>query len=85
MVVGNGYGEDGGGPIIEQTSSSLSHYEIMALVRLLAAGLGVDLDDVPSMLALDDSTPDLPDEDRRRRPAARRPGGPRPRHPVFPG
>ena len=45
MVVGNGYGygygEEGGGPIIEQTSSSPSHYEIMALVRLLAAGLGV--------------------------------------------
>ena len=45
MVVGNGYGygygEEGGGPIIEQTSSSPSHYEIMALVHLLAAGLGV--------------------------------------------
>lgn len=41
MVVGNGYGEGGGGPIIEQTSSSPSHYEIMALVRLLADGLGV--------------------------------------------
>ena len=45
MVVGNGYGygygEEGGGPIIEQTSSSESHYELMALARLLAAGLGV--------------------------------------------
>jgi hypothetical protein len=37
---GYGYGEEGG-PIIEQTSSSPSHYEIMALVRLLADGLGV--------------------------------------------
>ena len=43
MVVGNGYGygEEGGGPIVEQTSSSPSHYEIMALVHLLADGLGV--------------------------------------------
>jgi len=45
MVVGNGYGygygEEDGGPIIEQTSSSESHYELMALARLLAAGLGV--------------------------------------------
>ena len=41
MVVGNGYGEEGGGPIIEQTSSSESHYELRALARLLAAGLGV--------------------------------------------
>jgi len=45
MVVGNGYGygygEEGGGPIIEQTSSSESHYELMALARLVAAGLGV--------------------------------------------
>lgn len=38
---GYGYGEEGDGPIIEQTSSSPSHYEIMALVRLLATGLGV--------------------------------------------
>ena len=45
MVVGNGYGygygEEGGGPIIEQTSSSESHYELMALARLIADGLGV--------------------------------------------
>ena len=45
MVVGNGYGygygEEDGGPIIEQTSSSESHYELMALARLLATGLGV--------------------------------------------
>jgi hypothetical protein len=37
---GYGYGEEGG-PIIEQTSSSLSHYEILTLARLLAIGLGV--------------------------------------------
>lgn len=45
MVVGNGYGygygEEGGGQIIEQTSSSESHYELMALARLIADGLGV--------------------------------------------
>ena len=45
MVVGNGYGygygEEGGGPIIEQTSSSESHYELMALARLVAAGLEI--------------------------------------------
>ena len=45
MVVGNGYGygygEEDGGPIIEQTSSSESHYELMALARLIADGLGV--------------------------------------------
>jgi len=45
MVVGNGYGygygEEDGGPIIEQTSSSESHYELVALARLVAAGLGV--------------------------------------------
>ena len=37
---GYGYGEKGG-PIIEQTSSSESHYELMALARLIADGLGV--------------------------------------------
>ena len=37
---GYGYGEEGG-PIIEQTSSSESHYELMALARLIADGLGV--------------------------------------------
>jgi hypothetical protein len=41
MVFGNGYGGEEGGPVIEQTSSSPTHYEIMALARLLAAGLGV--------------------------------------------
>ena len=41
---GYGYGEESG-PIIEQTSSSLSHYEIMTLVRLLAFGLGVTGDE----------------------------------------
>ena len=44
MVFGNGYGGEEGGPVIEQTSSSPTHYEIMALARLLAAGLGVCLD-----------------------------------------
>lgn len=37
---GYGYGEEGG-PIIEQTSSSESHYELMALARLVADGLGI--------------------------------------------
>lgn len=37
---GYGYGEEGG-PIIEQTSSSESHYELMALARLIADGLGI--------------------------------------------
>ncbi len=42
MVFGDGYGYgEEGGPIIEQTSSSLSHYEMMTLARLLAYGLGV--------------------------------------------
>jgi hypothetical protein len=65
MVVGNGYGygygEEGGGPIIEQTSSSPSHYEIMALVRLLAAGLGVTdgEGDEPYLLQIRDSLAEI--------------------------
>jgi len=46
---GYGYGEEGG-PIIEQTSSSQSHYEIMTLARLLAFGLGVTGDEEDSYL-----------------------------------
>ena len=64
MVFGNGYGgEEGGGPIIEQTSSSPSHYEIMALARLLATGLGVTdgEDDAPYLLQIKDILAEIKD------------------------
>lgn len=64
MVFGNGYGgEEGGGPIIEQTSSSPSHYEIIALARLLAIGLGVTdgEDDAPYLLQIKDILAEIKD------------------------
>jgi len=58
---GYGYGEEGG-PIIEQTSSSLSHYEIMTLVRLLAFGLGVTGDEEePFLLQIKDNLVEIKD------------------------
>jgi len=61
--MGGGYGGDDG-PIIEQTSSSPTHYEIMALVHLLAAGLGVCPDgeeEVPYLLQIKDSLAEIKD------------------------
>lgn len=64
---GDGYGyggDEGGGPIIEQTSSSPTHYEIMALVRLLASGLGVCPDgeeEAPYLLQIKDSLAEIKD------------------------
>lgn len=58
---GSGYGEEGG-PIIEQTSSSLSHYEIMTLARLLAIGLGVTGDEAePYLLHIKDNLAEIKD------------------------
>lgn len=58
---GYGYGEEGG-PIIEQTSSSLSHYEIMTLARLLAIGLGVTGDEEdPFLLQIKDNLVEIKD------------------------
>jgi hypothetical protein len=58
---GSGYGEEGG-PIIEQTSSSLSHYEIMTLARLLAIGLGVTGDEAePYLLHIKDNLAEIRD------------------------
>jgi hypothetical protein len=58
---GYGYGEEGR-PIIEQTSSSLSHYEIMTLVRLLAFGLGVTGDEEdPFLLQIKDNLVEIKD------------------------
>ena len=58
---GYGYGEEGG-PIIEQTSSSLSHYEIMTLARLLAIGLGVTGDEEdPFLLQIKDNLIEIKD------------------------
>ena len=64
MVFGNGYGGEEGGPVIEQTSSSPTHYEIMALVRLLASGLGVCPDgeeEAPYLLQIKDSLAEIKD------------------------
>jgi len=61
--MGGGYGGDDG-PIIEQTSSSPSHYEIMALVHILASGLGVCPDgeeEVPYFLQIKDSLAEIRD------------------------
>jgi len=61
--MGGGYGGDDG-PIIEQTSSSSSHYEIMALARLLAAGLGVCPDgeeEEPYLLQVKNSLAEMKD------------------------
>lgn len=63
MVFGNGdgYGEEGG-LIIEQTSSSLSHYEMMMLTRLLAYGLGVtDNEEDPYLLQIKNSLAEIKD------------------------
>jgi hypothetical protein len=58
---GYGYGEEGG-PIIEQTSSSLSHYEIMTLARLLAFGLGVTgEEEEPYLLQVKNSLSEIKD------------------------
>ena len=59
--MGGGYGGDDG-PVIEQTSSSPSHYELMALVRILASGLGVCPDGnegVPYLLQIKDSLAEI--------------------------
>jgi len=61
--MGGGYGGDDG-PVIEQTSSSPSHYEIMALVRIMASGLGVCPDgeeEVPYFLQIKDSLAEIKD------------------------
>ena len=61
---GYGYGGEEGGPVIEQTSSSPTHYEIMALVRLLAAGLGVCPDgeaEEPYLLQVKNSLAEIKD------------------------
>jgi len=61
--MGGGYGGDDG-PIIEQTSSSPSHYEIMALVRILVSGLGVCPDgeeEVPYLLQIKDGLAEIKD------------------------
>lgn len=58
---GYGYGEEGG-PIIEQTSSSLSHYEILTLARLLAIGLGVTgEEEEPYLLQVKNSLAEIKD------------------------
>lgn len=62
MVFGNGYGGEEGGPIIEQTSSSLSHYEITALAQLLGAGLGVTgEEEEPYLLQIKDNLSEIKD------------------------
>jgi len=63
MAFGNGYGYgEEGGPIIEQTSSSLSHYEIMTLARLLAFGLGVTgEEEEPYLLQVKNSLSEIKD------------------------
>ncbi len=61
---GYGYGGEEGGPVIEQTSFSPTHYEIMALARLLAAGLGVCLDgeeEEPYLLQVKNSLAEIKD------------------------
>jgi len=61
--MGGGYGGDDG-PVIEQTSSSPSHYELMALVRAFASGLGVcpDGDEgMPYLLQIKDSLAEIKD------------------------
>jgi len=61
--MGGGYGGDDG-PVIEQTSSSASHYELMALVRIMASGLGVcpDGDEgIPYLLQIKDSLAEIKD------------------------
>lgn len=61
--MGGGYGGDDG-PVIEQTSSSPSHYELIALVRILASGLGVCPDGnegVPYLLQIRDSLAEIKD------------------------
>lgn len=61
--MGGGYGADDG-PVIEQTSSSPSHYELMALVRMLASGLGVcpdGGDGIPYLLQIKDSLAEIKD------------------------
>ncbi len=61
--MGGGYGGDDG-PVIEQTSSSPSHYELMAMVRILASGLGVCPDGgegIPYLLQVKDSLAEIKD------------------------
>jgi len=63
MVFGDGYGYgEEGGPIIEQTSSSLAHYEMMTLARLLAYGLGVTgNEEDPYLLQIKDGLVEIKD------------------------
>jgi hypothetical protein len=61
--MGGGYGGDDG-PVIEQTSSSPSHYELMALVHVLESGLGVCPDgdeEIPYLLQVRDSLAEIKD------------------------